>query len=65
MNLKWIFGVILGLLVLLIVIQNTQVMKLQIFFWQLSASRILFLTLVFVLGLILGFAWGRRSQRRS
>lgn len=65
MNLKWIFGVLLGLLVVLIVIQNTQVIKLQILFWQLSASRILFLALVFVLGLILGFVWGRRPRGRS
>ena len=65
MNSKWILWVISGFLVLLVIVQNTQVIKLQIFFWQLSASRILFLALVFVLGLILGFTWGRRSQRRS
>ena len=65
MNLKWIFGVLLGLLVAFVTFQNTQVIKLQILFWQLSASRILFLALVFVLGLMLGFVLGRRSRRRS
>jgi len=64
MNSKWIFCVISGFLVLLVIIQNTQVIKLQILFWHLSASRILFLALVFILGLVLGFALGRRSRRR-
>ncbi len=65
MNFKWILWVISAFLVLLVIIQNTQVIKLQILFWQLSASRILFFMLVFVLGLILGFVWGRRPRGRS
>ncbi len=65
MNLKWFFAVLLGFLMAFVILQNTQVIKLQILFWQLSASRILFLALVFILGLVLGFVLGRRPRRRS
>ena len=44
---------------------ESEVMQLRFLFWHLSASRIIFLTLVFSLGLILGFLWGRRPRRRS
>jgi len=65
MNSKWTLSIFLGLLALLIIAQNAGVMQLRFLFWHLSASRIIFLTLVFSLGLILGFLWGRRPRGRS
>ena len=65
MNSKWTLSIFLGLLALLIIAQNAGVMQFRFFFWQFSASRIIFLALVFALGLILGFLWGKRPRGRS
>ena len=51
------------ILLLIIVLQNTQVVSLQFLFWQLSMSRIIFLPLVILIGFIIGFFVGRTSRK--
>ncbi len=65
MDSKWPLSIFVGLLALLIIVQNAGVMQFRFLFWRLSASRIIFLALVFSLGLIVGFLWGRLPRRRS
>jgi len=61
MNFKLIsIGVLVGL-VLIILIQNTQVVSFQVLFWKLSMSRIILFPLVLLVGFIIGFFVGKKS----
>ena len=59
---KVIVGIIFGSLLLIILLQNTQVVSVQFLFWKLSMSRILLLLLSIFVGLVAGFFIGRRSN---
>ncbi|MFH2137862.1 MAG: lipopolysaccharide assembly protein LapA domain-containing protein [Candidatus Omnitrophota bacterium] len=62
MKLKMIaLFVVIGL-VIIIMLQNTQVVSLQFLFWKISMSRIILLPLVLLVGFIIGFFTGRKSQ---
>ncbi|MCF7908598.1 MAG: LapA family protein [Candidatus Omnitrophica bacterium] len=65
MKLKRIILLVLGCLLLIILLQNTQVVTLRFLFWKLSMSRIILLPLVIVIGFSLGFFIGRRSSNRK
>lgn len=56
---KNIFLFIMGVLFLIVFIQNTQVVSLRFLFWKLSMSRILLLPLVMLIGFIIGFFVGK------
>jgi len=57
---KTIVVFILGALLGIFLLQNTQVVSLQFLFWKVSMSRIILLPLVMGLGVIAGFFIGRR-----
>ena len=59
LSLKTYLALALALLVLLLVLQNTQVVELRLLFWTLSMSRALLLPLVFLAGMLLGWALHR------
>jgi len=59
---KTIVLLILCLLFIIILLQNTEVVSFQILFWKLTMSRIILLPLVLLAGLIAGFIIGRKSQ---
>lgn len=61
MRLKIVFFVIVGALFLIVLLQNTRVVSLQLLFWEVSMSRIVLLPLVMVIGFIAGFFVGRKS----
>lgn len=42
-------------LVVIVLLQNTQVIVLRLFFWKISMSQIVLLFLVLLLGFIIGF----------
>ena len=44
-----------AILFLIILLQNTQVVSLRLFFWDISMSRIILLPLVLFIGFIIGF----------
>ncbi|MFH1846477.1 MAG: lipopolysaccharide assembly protein LapA domain-containing protein [Candidatus Omnitrophota bacterium] len=54
--------VILGVLVLIVLLQNTQVVSVRLLFWELSMSRIILLPLILSIGFIIGVFVGRRSK---
>lgn len=58
---KIIVFLVLGLLFLIIVMQNTQVVSLRLLFWQVSMSRIILLPLLVLIGIVIGFFVGRKS----
>ena len=55
---------VLVLLFVVVVLQNTQVVRIQLFFWTLSMSRIILLCFALLVGLAVGhFATGRNKGR--
>lgn len=58
---KAVVGIILGGLLLIFLLQNTQVVSVQFLFWKLSMSRIILLPLVMILGFVVGFFVGKKS----
>jgi uncharacterized integral membrane protein len=56
---KMIGILILGILFLIILLQNTQVVSLRLLFWEISMSRIILFPLVLLTGFIIGFFVGR------
>jgi uncharacterized integral membrane protein len=56
---KTIIAVILAVLVLVIVVQNTQVVTVQFFFWRLYMSRIILVLVMLVIGVVIGYIIGK------
>ncbi|NQV16924.1 MAG: DUF1049 domain-containing protein [Armatimonadetes bacterium] len=54
---------ILVLILFIIILQNTQVVELRLFFWKLSMSQIIYTLLIFLIGLIIGLISGKRGRR--
>ena len=52
---KTIIVLVLLLLSLVILIQNTQVVTLQVFFWHITMSRILLIPILILVGFIIGY----------
>jgi len=51
----------LGVLLLVVLLQNTQVVSVRFLFWKLSMSRIILLPLFMIVGFIIGFFVGKKS----
>jgi uncharacterized integral membrane protein len=60
---KAYLGLALALLVAVLVLQNTEVVEVRFLFWTLSMSRALLLPLVFIAGLLAGWALHRPRQQ--
>jgi len=57
---------VLVLLFVVVVLQNTQVVRIQLFFWTLSMSRIILLCFALVVGFAVGYfttGWGNRRAK--
>lgn len=54
MKAMFIIGVVIGILVVVFIIQNTEVVEFNYFFWTVSISRALMVLLVFITGIIIG-----------
>lgn len=52
---KFIITVILAVLFGVLLMQNSQVVSLKLFFWEISMSRIIFFPLLVLIGFIVGF----------
>ena len=63
MKIKLYIGLALLGLVLIFILQNTEVVNLKFLFWQLTLSRALLLLLVFVCGLAAGLLFGALARR--
>jgi uncharacterized integral membrane protein len=61
---KNIVFIVLGVLFLVFLIQNTQIVPVQLFFWQLSMSRIILIILVMLVGIILGYVISEKRKKR-
>ena len=59
---KTITLTVLGILLLVVLLQNTQVVTLRFLFWKISMSRIILLPFVMLAGFIIGFMVGKSSN---
>lgn len=53
---------VIAVLLLIILLQNTQVVSMRFLFWKISMSRIILFPLVMVTGYIIGFFVGRNPH---
>lgn len=51
----------LGILFVIVLFQNIQVVSVRFLFWELSMSRAIFLPLILLIGFVAGFFVGRKS----
>ena len=56
---------VLVLLSLVVIVQNTEVVSVRILFWDLVMSRIILLALSIAVGVIIGFLLGRPWRKRE
>ena len=64
MKAKTIIILILIALFVIILIQNTQVLTVQLFFWEVSMSRIILICLLMLVGFIIGFLVAKVGRKR-
>jgi uncharacterized integral membrane protein len=56
---KFIIALILIVLLGILLVQNTQVVTLKIYFWEISMSQIILIPLVLLLGFLAGYGTAR------
>jgi len=65
---KFIVVLVLIALLLIILIQNTQVVTLRLFFWKVGMSQIILIPLAMAIGFVVGFivakVTGNRDKRK-
>jgi uncharacterized integral membrane protein len=54
MKIFFVFGVIIGILVVVFILQNTGIVEISFLFWTISISMALTVLLVFIIGIIVG-----------
>ena len=68
-NPKLITAIVLAVLFIIFLIQNTQVVTLRLYFWKISMSQIILIPLVLILGFIIGYIvcklTGKHENRRE
>jgi uncharacterized integral membrane protein len=66
---KFIIVLVLIALFLIILIQNTQVVTLRLFFWKVGMSQIILIPLTMAIGIVIGFivakVTGNRNKRKE
>jgi len=64
---RWHLIAVLSLVLVFVVVvlQNTQVVRIQLLFWSLSMSRILLLLFSLVVGFAVGYYVARRGRGRD
>ena len=60
---KTIIILILVVLAVIVVLQNSEMVTLQLLFWKISMSRIIFISFLWLMGFILGFLVAKLVRR--
>ena len=60
---KHIVGIIVLILIVIFLIQNTQVVTLRFYFWKLSMSQIILLPLTMLIGIAIGYILSRVTKK--
>jgi uncharacterized integral membrane protein len=60
---------VLAILLLIVLIQNTQIVTLRLFFWKIGMAQILLILLTMMIGFVVGYivarVTGNRQERRT
>jgi len=62
---KFIVVLVLIALLLIILIQNTQVVTLRLFFWKVGMSQIILIPLTMAIGFVIGFIVAKVTGNRN
>jgi len=62
---KFIAVTTIVVLVVILLLQNSDVVSLKIFFWEVSMSRIIFFPILIVIGFIAGFVVAKVVPKRK
>jgi uncharacterized integral membrane protein len=62
---KNIIILILAIIALILIVQNTRVVRLQLLFWQIWMSQIVLVVLMLAIGFAIGFILAKMSKRKS
>jgi uncharacterized integral membrane protein len=60
---KYIISLVLILLVVIVLVQNTQIVDFQILFWKVSMSRSIFLAVNVLVGVALGISLRLKKKK--
>ena len=60
---KYIVSLVLILLVVILLVQNTQVVDFKILFWKVSMSRSIFMAVNLLIGVALGLTLGLKRKK--
>ena len=63
MNSKTIIILVLAVLLIIILVQNTEVVEFQIFLWKISMSRIIMIAFLMLIGFIIGYLVAKREKK--
>jgi len=62
-NPKIIVGLVLAVLFVIFLLQNTQVVNLRFYFWKISMSQIILIPLVLILGFVIGYIVAKVTKK--
>ena len=62
---KVIIILILIILFLVIIVQNTEVVEFQLFFWKFGMSRIIVISFMMLIGFVLGYLVARMEKDKK
>ena len=62
---KFIIGIILGIILMIFLIQNTEIVTLNFLFWSLTTSRALMIIIVLILGIFFGWIFGNAGKLKN
>jgi uncharacterized integral membrane protein len=62
---KFIGVLVLIALFLIILIQNTQVVTLRLFFWKVGMSQIILIPITMIIGFVVGFVVSKVTENRD
>jgi len=62
---KFIITAILAVLFGVLLMQNSEVVSLKMFFWEISMSRIIFFPLLLLLGFVVGFVFAKMTGSKD
>ncbi len=60
---KTIMILVLAALAFIMLIQNTQVVEVQIFFWKIAMSRIILISLMLIVGFGIGYLLPKEKKK--
>ena len=62
---RFIFGIILGAVVVTFTLQNTEIVQITFLNWEISTSRALIIVVVFCSGIIMGSALSGLCRKKE